>query len=275
MGCDILIIGVNSASVNIPTSETAAQHLSRLFNNQSSRTNESVLFQLAHPVTLLCGSSASRVCVGKELTNLGKRCCKSNDMAIVAFFGGSKYESAFCLECADGFIDLEHMRHALRFVKRVCYILDCRFAAFFIDTLRLQDFTSDTAQRVAAIASTREHAFSVLLPVHGWHNMFASALLNCPITDLEFDLDGLKAGDLVVTLTLWFESTQARFAHSQLAFQKHTIVMQNDLYDSSKSSANHFFSQHVEWFVSPNFSLSETILANNNSQNSEITTLLV
>lgn len=265
MACDILIVGVNSASLQIPTFESAAQGLCQLFSNRSSRTNESVLFQLARPVTLLCGADATRSRVSEELVNLGKRCNETHDLSIVALFGGSKIDDddSLCFECADGFIDLDNARVALRFVNRVCYILDCRYAAKFLDAVQQhQEFSDDWSQKVAAIASTRGHAFSVLTPNQGWHNLFATALLSCPLTDLEYDLDGyLETGDLIISLTLWFESTQARLANEQAKFRRHTILLQNPITDSNKTPAEHFFSQHVEWFVSPNFSLAESIIA--------------
>lgn len=275
MACDVLIVGVNSAVLQIPTFESAAHGLCRLLSNRNRQTNQNVLFQLARPVTLVCGPDATCERVETELRNLGQRCSATHNMALVAFFGGSKMDvsdSALLIECVDGFINLDNARTSLACASQVCYILDCRFAARFID---LVQHRIDDSQKVAAIASTREHAFSIILPPQGWRNMFAASLLSCPITDLEYDLDDdLQTGDLVVTLALWFESTQANLANMQSQFRRHTIIMHNPIPDSSKTPEEHFFSQHVEWYISPNFSLKETIIAHNHGK-TKSNTLLV
>lgn len=241
--CDIVVIGVNATSPQYALFEKVALKLSNLFSNIDPQTNTSVLFRLVRPVSLMLGADAACSEVLDKLFALSTRCRQSGNLAIIAFFGrGEVGESGLCLKCTDGYLSTNRMHTLMSGVERLCYILHCDYASTFVNTIRS---LKSNGQKVAVLASTQDYPLIVYLPVQKWVDLFAEALLRCPITDLDYSpCEGLEAGDLVVTLTLWFETTQAHFANAQ-------------------SQICNFGNQEIEWYVSPKFTLLENIIAHN------------
>lgn len=247
MGCDILIVGVNS--LTNATFEKAAKNLCQLLNNQSSATNQSVLFQIPHSAKLLTGDEATCASVRQQVYNLGKRCAESKHLALFAFFGeGSGSVSSLQIKCSDGLLQMYNdvFITITAAVERACFILDCDNSSSFVNVVRQHSLKN----KVAIITSTQTTPLCV-----AQCNVFAHVLLWCSVTDLEYAVPSLQKEDLIVPLALWFETSQARFAK---------ICGEQGI-----------CGPEIEFFISPNFSFAETIIAHNRLFGADRKTLLV